>query len=276
MALLSLNHCVTSGHITSQIIETNGYLKELSLKYDWIKYVDLEDAFNDVDGNVRPELFTDGLHPSVSGYRDIIIPEIAKAFGLNQSNNLLEKEWELYQTNITSNSPDRYQILSHTSDDGLYIKIEQYVNNVVIKDDPSDWNSTHVEIMLYNHGIGYGWDGTYLAFFANGIYYINNTYNCDGVYVDVKITKNEEGSNYIFTISYNIYIAFKNNIENPQDGSYAFCQFMFLTPNEDNSGYENSTTITKDGNRTLWTDKCNSYEIRANGIIRKDGELQNE
>ena len=47
---------------------------------------------------------------------------------------------------------------------------------------------------------------------------------------------------------------------------------MFYTPEEDNTGYENASTITKDGWRTLWTDNCNSYEIRRNGIVRKDGE----
>ena len=89
----------------------------------------------------------------------------------------LETNWNNYVTDIVSSSPTRYQVISHTSDDGLYIKIEQYVDNVVIKNDPSDWISTHVEMELWNHCIGYGWDGTYLAFFANGNYYINNTWN---------------------------------------------------------------------------------------------------
>jgi hypothetical protein len=46
---------------------------------------------------------------------------------------------------------------------------------------------------------------------------------------------------------------------------------MFYTPNESNVGYENCKKITKDGWRALWTDKCNSYEVRAKGIVRKDG-----
>ena len=271
VALLSLNHCVTSGHIASEIIETNGYLKELAEDYSWIKYVDLEDAFSDVEGNIRPELFTDGLHPTAEAYKNVVIPAIAKSMNLGKY-GLLEKNWESYQTDINSDSPERYQIISHTSDDGLYIKIEQYVNNVIIKEDPSDWNSTHVEILLFNGDVGYGWEGTYLAFFANESYYINNEYNCNGVFVSVEINKTDDGSNYKYKISYNIYIAFPNNLANPQDGSYAYCKFMFYTPEEDDSGYENSTTITQDGNRTLWTDKCESYEIHANGITRKDGE----
>lgn len=183
----------------------------------------------------------------------------------------LEENWGNYITNVVSDAPERYQILSHAATEGLYIKIEQYVNNYIIKNDSSDWNSTHVEMELWNHCIGYGWDGTYFAFFANGSYYINNWNNCNNVYTDVKIQENPEGSTYKYTITYNIYIAFNNNLNNPQDGPYAFCQFMFYTPEEGNSGYENATTITKDGWRILWTDKCSSYEIRNNGIVKKDG-----
>ena len=130
---------------------------------------------------------------------------------------------------------------------------------------------------LWHWDIGYGaqygnFGETYFAFFANGNYYINNMTNCSGVYNEVKIVENADNACYKYTISYNIYIAFPNNLNNPQDDSYAFAKFMFLTPGEDSSGYENVTTITKDGTRTLWTDKCNSYEIHSSGITRKDGE----
>ena len=184
----------------------------------------------------------------------------------------LEKNWENYVTDVESSAPTRYQIISHTSDKGLYMYVEQYVNNIIISNDPSDWNSTHVEMEVWNHGMGYGWDGTYFAFFANGTYYINNWTNCRGVYCQVDINENSSESTYKYTISYNIYIAFSNNLDNPADGSYAFVQFMFLTPGEDESGYENVTTITKDDWRVLWTDKCSSYEVRSNGIVTKDAE----
>ena len=211
------------------------------------------------------------MHPSASAYTNIFIPKIAEALGLNANDYLLEQNWDNYVTDVKSDAPNRYQVLSHTAADGLYIKIEQYVDNVVIKEDPSDWNSTHVEMMLWNHCIGYGWDGTYFAFFANGTYYINNWNGCNGVYNNVEIIENPEGSTYKYTISYNIYISFANNLDNPQDDSYAYVDFMFMTPGEDNSGYENATTTIKDGVRQLWKDKCNSYEIHSNGITRKDG-----
>ena len=51
---------------------------------------------------------------------------------------------------------------------------------------------------------------------------------------------------------------------------------MSYTPNENTNGYENSTTITKDNNRILWTDMCDSCEIRSTGVVGKDGVLQNE
>ena len=186
----------------------------------------------------------------------------------HQFNNL-ETNWSNYVTEVKSDAQDRYQIIAHTSDNGLYLKIEQYVDQYVIKEDPSDWNSTHVEMELWNHCIGYGWDGTYFAFFADGRYYINNWDNCTGVYNCAEIIENPVGSTYKYTIRYDVFIAFENNLDNPQDGSYAFCQFMFYTPGEDNTGYENATTITKDGWRTLWTDKCNSYEIHSGGITVK-------
>ena len=274
VALLSLNHCVTSGHITSLITETNQYLKELSTEYDWIKYVDLEHAFYDDNNNINGNLFTDGLHPTATAYKNIMIPKIALALDLS-SNSLLEQNWDNYVTDVTSSAPQRYQVVSHTSADGLYIKIEQYVNQYVIKDNP--WNSTHVEMSLWHWDIGYGAEfgilgETYFAFFADGNYYINNMTNCSGVYNEVEIVENADNACYKYTIRYNIYIAFPNNLNNPQDDSYAFAKFMFLTPGEDSSGYENVTTIIKDDTRTLWTDKCNSYEIHSSGITRKDGE----
>ncbi|HHX66688.1 MAG TPA: hypothetical protein GX708_01345 [Gallicola sp.] len=183
----------------------------------------------------------------------------------------LETNWENYVTDVKSDSPTRYQIISHTSADGLYLKIEQYVNNVIIATDPSDWNTTHVEMELWNHCIGYGWDGTYFGFFADGSFYINNWNNCSGVYNCAEVIENPSGSTYAYTISYNIFIAFPNNLDNPQDDSYAYCQFLFHTPEEDNTGYENAKVIVKDDWRSLWTDNCNSYEIHSNGITRKDG-----
>ena len=200
-----------------------------------------------------------------------MIPKIAEALGLSIGDSIYETNWDKYVTDIKSSAPTRYQVVSHAADNGLYIKVEQYVNEVIIKADQSDWNSTHVEMELWNHGIGYGWNGTYFAFFANGTYYINNWNKCRGVYNDAKVIENPSGSTYKYTVSYNIYIEFDNNLDNPQDGPYAFCQFMFYTPNESNIGYENCKKITKDGWRALWTDKCNSYEVRANGIVRKDG-----
>ena len=81
---------------------------------------------------------------------------------------------------------------------------------------------------------------------------------------------------YKYEISYEIYICFDNNLDKPQDGPYGFVQFMSYTPDENTNGYENSTTITKDNSRILWTDKCDSCEIRRTGVIGKDGFLQNE
>ena len=47
---------------------------------------------------------------------------------------------------------------------------------------------------------------------------------------------------------------------------------MSYTPNEGNVGYENALKITKDDNRTLWTDNCASYEVHNSGITARREE----
>jgi hypothetical protein len=45
---------------------------------------------------------------------------------------------------------------------------------------------------------------------------------------------------------------------------------MSHTPNEDSSGYEKACMITKDTDRVLWTDDCNSYGFGKTGINSVD------
>ena len=155
-------------------------------------------------------------------------------------------------------------------DQGIYFKYNQYVNSYVYGSVGDEgWPNTHIEIELFNGSVGYGWNGTYLAFFMDGTYYINNTTNVKDIVYKVTVTENDNGSTYKYTISYEVFVKFNNNFENPNDGPYGYLQMMGMTPNEDNTGYENATTITKDGKRVLWKDKCVSYRFSSRGIVER-------
>ena len=141
----------------------------------------------------------------------------------------------------------------------------QYVDNYYVGGVNGEWlESTHVEMEIWNHAIGYGWDGTYFAFFTDGTYFINNKSGVKEIVNKVTIIS-DENSNYKYKISYEIFIGFDNNIENPADGPYGYVQFMSHTPNEGTDGYERASMITKDGNRVLWIDDCKSYGINRSG-----------
>ncbi len=68
-------------------------------------------------------------------------------------------------------------------------------------------------------------------------------------------------------ISYEIFIGFANNLENPTDGPYAFVEFMSFTPGESSEGYEDAVNKNQDG-RQVWKDEKNS-EFRRGGLVNK-------
>ncbi len=131
-------------------------------------------------------------------------------------------------------------------------------------------SSTHIELEIWQHNIGWGFGGTYFAFFGNDSYFINKEDNVKKIVNQVTVAERGAEANFRYVISYEIFIEFDNNLENSQDGPYAFVQIMIFTPNETDEGYEKAIKITKDGNRELWTDNCNSYGIHENGIDSKD------
>ena len=105
--------------------------------------------------------------------------------------------WEPWPNlEINSASPERYNVRGYAKDDGLYFNMVQYVDNYFIDGDGGDWlSSTHIEAEVWHHNIGYGWDGTYFAFFPDGSYYLNNDKNIKNVINKVTI-KNVKNGNY--------------------------------------------------------------------------------
>ena len=73
---------------------------------------------------------------------------------------------------------------------------------------------THIEMELWNADVGYGWDGTYMAFFPDGSYYINNQNKVTGMKYTCDITDRGEGyaDGYRYELSYEIYIGFENYV----------------------------------------------------------------
>ena len=55
-------------------------------------------------------------------------------------------------------------------------------------------NITHVEMELWNGDVGYGWDGTYLAFFPDGSHYINSMTGVTGL--EYRCTISDRGEGY--------------------------------------------------------------------------------
>lgn len=79
VVLLGVNRCPAREYLTAQISETNELYRQLAASYDWISYAELETAFSGEDGTPLDSWFTDGLHPTASGYVQKIVPAIKTA-----------------------------------------------------------------------------------------------------------------------------------------------------------------------------------------------------
>ena len=129
-----------------------------------------------------------------------------------------------------------------------------------------------MEMEIWQHNIGYGWDGTYCAFWLDGGSFINNDANIDEQTYNVSIT--DRGADYTdgyrYMITYEIYLGFDNNLESPADGPYGYVQFKYHMPGETQDGFEYSYKEYRDENRYLYQENSESYEFRANGIVGRD------
>ena len=79
VVLLSVNHCPARNTIRESISQTNILMKNYCAQNDWVYYAEMEYAFCDNGVTPNDYWFTDGLHPSASGYVQKIIPAIKKA-----------------------------------------------------------------------------------------------------------------------------------------------------------------------------------------------------
>ena len=248
---------------------------------DKVHKIDIRDEIKRC-GEADNAKFTDTLHMSAPGYTilyDAIKEEIGfgrRAKDLNIISTIGKEvskytwaDWE--DCDIQSSAPTRYNVRGYAVDDGLYFNAVQYVDNIVSTGD--GWTEqTHLEMEMWHNDMGYGWGGTYGAFWLDGNCWLNNYNNVTFVKNNVTITDRgaDYKDGYRYKISYEVYIQFANNTWN-NDPPYAYVKFKNHMPGESEVGFEQCVKEHRDGNRYLWQDNCQSYQFNHMGIIRRDG-----
>ena len=147
--------------------------------------------------------------------------------------------------------------------EGLYLHLYQIVDSIktdYITDNDAKWHSaTHVEMEIWNHGIGYGWNGTYFAGWTNGSYYINNNNGLKGFDLQVKTS----ASGAKIRIDYEFFLYFDNNLENPSDGPYAYIKPYFFDPSFGEARFNENDVVSFRDERFLHTIRGNSVGVHA-------------
>lgn len=167
--------------------------------------------------------------------------------------------------------PDKLKYHLLAEDEGLYIYVEQTVNQVITTGD--QWlNQTHVEFSLYNHCVGMGLQyalnvDTYLAVWPNGEYYINNQNGLKAI--DTAKCK-IEGTK----VTYSMFLRFNNNFDNPQDGPYAFVKIRSFDPSDNGLPYSNDDVVEYRDNRFVHTNVGNSVWVHTNGVDYVDNPYE--
>ncbi|MBQ2987383.1 MAG: family 43 glycosylhydrolase [Tyzzerella sp.] len=239
--------------------EINAQMKTWCEGQEYITYIDTPDK-------LAADMLSDGTHPKVESY--YVFADALKETNIEIEDSALP---------VKSDAPTRYSVSGYAANNGLYLKVKQYVNQYVTEGDV--WSEqTHLEASIWQHNMGHGVANslgvdTYCRFMltdtdgdSNYDYDINNLTNIKNVTNHVTITERSEG--YRYEICYDIFIEFDNNVGSA-DGPYAFVQFRHHMPGESQEGFESAYMEHRDGSRYLYRDNCNSYEFRAAGIVAK-------
>ncbi len=145
--------------------------------------------------------------------------------------------------------------------EGLYLHMYQIVDqleNSNLHDDDGKWKTdTHVEMELWNNDFGYGWNGTYLAAWSDGNYYLNNTNGVKGFDSRAKVSQVGNKTR----IDYEFFINFDNNLQNPQDGPYAYIKPYFFDPSFGENQYDANDNVVFRDDRFLHTIGGNSVGV---------------
>ena len=170
-------------------------------------------------------------------------------------NEELYRTPEAYQSRVI----DRYGYDMTAQDEGLYIYAYQYVDELRndVTDNDRKWREqTHIELEIWQHNIGFGWDGTYLALFSDGSTYVNNFNNILGENLEVNIIPGEKTK-----IEYRYYLSFKNNYDNPNDGPYAFIKLRYFDPSDNKVQYNEKDVVDYRDERFVHTNPGNSVFV---------------
>lgn len=175
------------------------------------------------------------------------------------------KPESLYQTpsEYQSPVPNKWGYAMQSAKEGLYIYVYQNVEEVKYGTaSDSKWqNDTHVEFSIFHHSFGYGASHgglleTYAAIWPDKTYYINDQRNVLGV--DLESSVVTEGR-----VEYRFFIRFNNNLDNPQDGPYAFVKVRAYDPSDNKEAYSSDDVIEYRDNRFVHTirgDSLFAYE----------------
>lgn len=155
------------------------------------------------------------------------------------------KPESLYETNeqFCSPIPSKWGYAMQSSKEGIYMYIYHNVDEVKYGTSNNDkWKKdTHVELSIYHHSFGYGathgfLGETYAAIWLDKSYYINDQRNVLGV--DTSSTVVSENR-----VEYRFFIRFNNNLDNPQDGPYAFIRPRLFDPTDNLNPYNDDDCI---------------------------------
>ena len=170
------------------------------------------------------------------------------------------KSETLYLTDdaYQSPSPEKWGYHMQAAREGLYIYVYQNVNQVVNLEG-QNWTATHVEFSIYHHSFGYGAnfnriEETYIAVWPNKSYYINDNTNVYSFDLDSTVVTNNR-------VEYRIFIRFNNNLDNPQDGPYAFVKVRNFDPTDNSSPYSENDVVEYRDNRFVHTIKGDSVFV---------------
>ncbi len=145
-------------------------------------------------------------------------------------------------------------------DTGLYlysyqIGTKKFVDN---KDNDAKWkNASHVEYEIWNGDFGYGWDGTYIAMWQDGSYYINSEKNVKELTTKVKFTDLDNGK---IKAEYFMFIGFNNNI-NSSDPAYAYIKYNFFDAEDNKTPYNDDDFINFKDDRMVHTHAGQSVSV---------------
>lgn len=221
-------------------------------------------SFKSTNPNVATVSET-GLVKGIKAGKAIIIASLENGVATGCIVNVNGFEFKDLSTFVT---PDAYNMpvkskcgfQASAVDTGLYLYSYQIVDKT-FKDNPDNdakWkNASHVEYEIWNGDFGYGWDGTYVAMWQDGSYYINSEKNVKELRTKVFFSEQNDGKT---KVEYYMFIGFNNNT-NSSDAAYAYIKYNFFDAEDNMMPYNENDFINFKEDRMVHTHAGNSVSV---------------